>query len=130
MTKQKSKPLRTKQDNSPNYLAEMDQRLIESWTASGLTVTVGEQPIPYGSIRGRILPGKGEAAKRSALRIATRFAGRTVPVWEHAPGPISSEQVELQTKIADQYDAALPNNLDDANVKRAYAATSELKRRI
>ena len=74
----------------------------------------------YGSIAGRVLPGKTDVANASSRRVATRFAGRTVPVWEQAKGPISEDQKQLQREISDEYEAAPLNDLNNPNVKRAY----------
>ena len=58
MTKKNKKKSKTQPPKSRNFLAEMDQRLTKKFIASGLTVTVGERPIPTGQSLVTFVPGE------------------------------------------------------------------------
>lgn len=73
----------------------------------------------YGDIKGNFRPPKNDEANKSAIRLVSRLATKTV-----TPTPkvdeLTEAQIQLQTEIMEAYNEMALNNLDDPDVRRAY----------
>lgn len=78
--------------NHNRYLLRQDMRL---WVyGNGYGATNG-----FAEIRGKLRPPKGDKASATALRIATRLAGRKFVATSQAPA-ITENQADIQRSIA------------------------------
>ncbi len=78
-----------------NNARRADKGLDRFWAyGDGAGATNG-----FGEIRGKLYPPKGDKASATALRVATRFAGREFDATSQAPA-ITENQVDIQREIA------------------------------
>ncbi len=78
----------------------------------------GPGVIPYSDIRGDVRPA-AQVANPIAIRLASRLRGKPVEGAEQAR-EITPEQRTLQTKIAEEFERAPINELDNPIVRKAY----------
>ena len=77
----------------------------------------------YREVKGEFRSPKTDEANKSAIRLASRLAKRTVTPTEQA-GELTQDQIDTQTEIMEAYNELGLNNLDNPDVRRAYEELS------